>query len=356
MQITHRIVSILLMGFVVASASANETINRKRDKAVSGEVTAVSKTDVTIKVTSPKADTLKIPANEIVSIDWTGDAPDLKVARQDENGLRLQKAFDGYLKSQGASKANNPAAKADLEFVIARVTAKMALTDPARLDDAVKKLEDFQRKNGDHYRLYEGIYLLGQLYSAKKDAAKARQTFEQLAKAPWKETQMVSRIAVGRLLLSESHFDEAAAEYEAVIALPAEGPLEVSARQEAMLGKGRILIAQKKYDEALGLFKDVIGNAPSDDAKVNAEAYLRQGDCYREQGNDKEALISYLHVYLLFASEKSMQAEALYRLSPLFDKVGRKDRAEEVREILRSEFESSEWAKLLKSPATTNAN
>ena len=153
MHFKHLLATALLIVFVVNSALANETINRKREKQISGEVTAVSKTEVTIKVTSPKADTIKVPANEIVSIDWTGDAPDLKVARSDENGLRLQKALDGYLKSQGSSKSNERAAKADLEFAISRVTAKMALSDPAKLDDAIKKLEDFRSKNGDHLSL-----------------------------------------------------------------------------------------------------------------------------------------------------------------------------------------------------------
>ncbi|MBS0261438.1 MAG: tetratricopeptide repeat protein [Planctomycetes bacterium] len=352
----HPLAIALLIGLGVHSVQANETINRKRDKPVSGEVTAVSKTEVTVKVTSPKADTLKIPANEIVSIDWTGDSPDLKVARQDENGLRLQKSLDGYVKSQGATKATNPAAKADLEFAIARVNARMALQDPAKVDDAIKKLEDFRSKNGDHYRFYEGVYFLGQLYSAKKDAAKARQTFEQLAKAPWKESQMASRIAVGRLMLSEGKLDEAATEYDAVIAVQADGPLEVSARQEAMLGKSRIMITQKKFDDALKLLDEVITKAPADDTKVNAEAYLRQGDCLREQGNDKDALLAYLHVDVLFRAEKAMHAEALYRLSQLFEKLGQKPRAEEARELLRSEYDSSEWAKLLKAPANAPTN
>src|SRR5713101_4985588 len=183
---------MIAMALVVSPARANETINRKRDKPVSGEVTGVTKTEVTIKVTSPKADTLKIPANEISSIAWTGEAPDANVARKDEEGLKLQKAIDGYQKSLAASKSTDKAAKSDLEFGIARASAKLALSDPAKLDDAIKKLEDFRSKQSDHYRFYEAIYYLGRLYAAKKDFVKAKVTFEQLGKAPWKETQMVS--------------------------------------------------------------------------------------------------------------------------------------------------------------------
>jgi tetratricopeptide (TPR) repeat protein len=351
------VVPSALLAFVIAvsPALANETINRKHgEKSLAGEVTGVSKTEVTLK-SSSKGETIKVPANEIVSIDWTGDPPDLKVARSDENGMRLQKAVDGYQKSLAATKATDKAAKADLEFAIARTTAKMALSDPAKVDDAIKKLEDFRTKQSDHYRFYEAVNYLGQLYAAKKDFIKAKVTFEQLGKAPWKETQMASRIASGRLLLAENKLDEAAVEYEAVIAIQPEGPLEESVRQEAVLGKSRIMIAQKKYDDALKLLGEVIAKAPADDVKVNAEAFLRQGDCLREQGNDKDALLAYLHVDVLFRSEKAIHAEALYRLSQLWDKVGQKARGEEARDLLRSEYESSEWARQLKAPAATGA-
>jgi tetratricopeptide (TPR) repeat protein len=342
--------------FTVSPALANETIKLKRgEKNLVGDVTAVSKDEVTIKSSGPKGEITKVPASDIVSIDWTGDSPDLKVARNDENGLRYQKALDGYQKSLAASKATDKAAKADLEFVIARTIAKMALGDPAKVEDAIKKLDDFRSKNGDHYRYYEALNYLGQLYAAKKDYIKAQVTFEQIGKAKAKETQMAARIASGKLLLTQNKLDDAAAEYEAVISLKAEGAAEESVRQEAVLGKSRIMIAQKKFDDALKLLEEVIAKAPADDVKVNAEAFLRQGDCLREQGNDKDALLAYLHVDVLFRSEKAVHAEALYRLSQLWDKVGQKARGEEARELLRSEYESSEWAKQLKAPASTSA-
>jgi tetratricopeptide (TPR) repeat protein len=133
--------------------------------------------------------------------------------------------------------------------------------------------------------------------------------------------------------------------------MQAEGSVEESLRQEAVLGKARVMIGQKKYDEALKLLEEVIAKAPADDAKVNAEAYLRQGDCLREQGNDKDALLAYLVVDVLFSSERTYHAEALYRLSSLWDRVGNKGRAEEARDRLKSDYEGSEWTKQLKAPA-----
>src|SRR4029077_6338131 len=96
--------------------SAAETITRKRDKQISGEVSRVSTTEVTVKVKTPKEDTIKVPANEIQSIAWTGDTPDVGLARNNENGGKYQLAIDGYQKALQAGKATNALAKADLEF------------------------------------------------------------------------------------------------------------------------------------------------------------------------------------------------------------------------------------------------
>ena len=336
-----------------APAAAAETITRKRDKQISGEVSGVSKTEVTVKVKTPKEDTIKVPANEIQSIAWTGDTPDVGLARNNENGGKYQLAIDGYQKALQAGKSANAFAKADLEFGIARASAKLALGEPSKLDDAIKKLDDFRKSQSDHYRFYEAVNYLGQLYSAKKDFLKAKVAFDTLGKAPWKEYQMAAKIASGRLLLHENKLDEAAAEYEAVVAMKPEGSVEESQRQEALLGKAQILIAQRKYDDSLVLLDEVIKNAAGDDSKVNAEAFLRRGDCLREKGDDKDALLAYLLVDVMFASEKPQHAEALYRLVPLWDKVGKKDRADDARDRLKSDYDYTDWAKQLKAPAAS---
>ena len=47
----------------------------------------------------------------------------------------------------------------------------MALADPKQLDAAVKLLEEF--KSRDHYRHYDAVELLGELYLVQKDFIKA---------------------------------------------------------------------------------------------------------------------------------------------------------------------------------------
>lgn len=339
---------VFLAALVGREAFANETINRKREKALSGEVAGVSKTEVTIKVKTPKEETIKVPANDISSIDWTGQPAETKMAFSDENGGRFQRAIDEYQKALASNKASNPLLKVDLEFGIARVMAKIALADPSKSDEAIEKLDRFRRSQGDHYRYYDAIRLLAELYTAKRDAVKARVSIDTLARAPWKDYQSAAKIASARLFLTENKFDEAAAEYESVVSAPAEGAAEEAQRQEAIIGKTRVLIGQKKYDDAIKLLDEIIAKAPADEVKLNAEAFLRRGDCLREQGNDQDAVLEYLKVDVLFASDKPAHAEALFRLAELWGKVGRKERADEARDRLKTEYEGSEWARELK--------
>lgn len=353
-----RSIATLAVAAIVLAACAPiraaETVARKHEKALTGEITDISKTEVTIKVKSPKDETVVVPANEVQSISWTGESPEANLARGDETGGRYQRAIDNYTKALAGSKSSNALARTELEYGIIRSGARLALTDPARMDEAIKKLDEFRSKQSGHYRYYDAVALLGQLYLAKKEFGKAQTTFDLLARAPWKDAQTAARIAIARLMQAENKLDEALAAYEAVVAQSADGGADASQRQEALLGKSRVLISQKKFDEAQKLLQDVIKEADAEDAKVQAEASVRLGDCYRELGQDKDALLAYLRVEVLFSSEKALEAEALFHLTRLFEKVGQKGRAAEVRDKLEGdEFKNSEWARQLKAPAAS---
>lgn len=348
------IAALVLMALAVQGwpVRAAETVTRKHEKPLSGEVSEVSRTEVAVKVKSPKDETIRVPANEVQAISWTGEPPDANLARSDDAGGKYQRALDGYQKSLQTSKASNPLSKVDLEYGIARATARLALADDALIDDAIKKLEEFRNRQPEHYRYYEAVGLLGQLYLTKKDFVKARSAFDTLAKAPWKESQWAAKIATGKLMAADNHPNEAIAAFDAVIGEAAQGQAEETQRQEALLAKSRILIAQQKYDEAHQLLRKVIDEADAEDVGVIAEAFVRSGDCLREQGKTKDAILEYLRVPLLFPSEKALHAEALFQLTRLFEKAGDKARAAEFRERLEGdEFKNTEWTRQLKRPA-----
>jgi tetratricopeptide (TPR) repeat protein len=328
---------------------AAETILRKNDKPVAGDVAAVSKTEVTVKVRGAKEETLAIPANAVISIAWSGEASDAGLARSDEAGGRFQKAIDGFKKALQAGKSSNPLAKTELEYMIVRAQARQALAEPSGLDAAIKALDEFRAK--DHYRHFEAVELLGQLYLARKDFVQAQTAFDALGRAPWKETKLSAKVALGRVHEAQGKFDDAMAAFEAVINDSAEGPLQEAQRQAAMLAKARVLLVRKNADEALKLLAAIAEQADADDHHLLAEVYLRKGDCLREKGQDKDAVLAYLYVELLFSSERAAHSEALFQLARLWEKIGQKTRAEDAKARLEREHPGSAWLAQLKAPA-----
>ena len=87
--------------------------------------------------------------------------------------------------------------------------------------------------------------------------------------------------------------------------------------------------------------------ASPEDTRVQAEAYLRQGDCLRAQGNAKEAILAYLHIPVLFSSEGDLHAESLHHLVTLWEEVGKPERAADARQELETRYPDTEWAKKL---------
>lgn len=352
MKRSDRIVVLsVVVALVTSQVFAVDVIRRKSDgKAVSGTVQDNKKDGLTIIPAVGAKTPVKVPANDIASVTWTGEPPGvMNAARTQEANGNFAGAIENYAKAADAAKSPSPGLKADLDYFPARATAKLAIADPTKLDDAIKLLSAFKTKNSDNYNYYDCIHLLGELQLTKKDTAGAKANFELLEKAPWNETKIAAQTALGRILLAEGKTDEALKAFDAVAAAPAEGDAEKSRQLEALVGKSRCLIATNKYDDALKVIDDVITKAPEDDARVQAEAYLRQGDCLLAQGKEKEALLAYLHVDVLFENETAVHAESLFRLAGLWAKSGRPDRAAEARGKLESDYPNSEWAAKVKS-------
>jgi tetratricopeptide (TPR) repeat protein len=349
-----KIVSLALAA-VMLSVAADSTLaidviqRRSTSTKGQGEITAISKTEVTLKPRT--GDAVAIPANDIVQIDWTGEPAGLKLARSDESGGRLQKALDSYNKLLGDIKSETPNLKVDVEFAIDRTIAKQALADPAKQDDAIKRLEEFRAKHGESYHFYTGLNLLGQLYLAKNDAAKAKSVYEALSQSPFNDAKMAAKIAGARLSLLENNPAAALPAFEAVSQMKADNPAEASKVQEAKLGIAQCLQLQKEYDKAIALLEKVIEDLPAEEAAIQAEAYLRQGDCLEASGKPKDALLAYLHVDVLFPAEKVRHAEALYHLAKLWGVVQQPERAADAADRLATEYPNSPWTQKVKAPA-----
>ncbi|WP_166821347.1 tetratricopeptide repeat protein [Thalassoroseus pseudoceratinae] len=347
------VVATLIAGAVLTGAfsvQAADTVYLKGsgNERKTGTITSETATElvVTSGVGSLKK-TYKIPANEVDRVDFEEEPLRLQIVRGNEGQGKLDDALAGYQEMLGEVKPDNEIVRTDIEFLIGRTLAKMAKADPSKIDEAITKLEAFQTAHPNSFRYFPATSWLADLYIAKGDGVKADATLSKLANSPWEDYKMSAKISQGRLLLKQNQIPQAQAQFQAVVDANATSDIEKARRFEAMLGLATTLQRQNQADAAAKMLTEVIDQAATDDTKTLAEAFLRKGDTLLASGKKKDALIAYLHVDVLFNQEKDLHAEALYRLSSLWNEVGKPERAADSRAQLGSLYGNSEWAKKL---------
>lgn len=339
--------SALLLSVAARHASADAIYRTGGQSAVTGDVTESTKTELTIKPKTKPAET--IPANEIERVEWTEDPQGLNLARGDESRGLFDKALEAYKSALAAAPANKALLKTEIEFLIARTTGKKALAQQAGLDEAIQSLEAFRTANSKYFRYFEVTQLLGKLHTAKGDGVSARGTYQALAEAPWNDYKMAAKIGTARVDLKENNVAAAQSAFEEVIATAPTTDADKARRFEAMLGKAVCQVKQQQYAPAVKVLDEVIEKAPAGDTALLAEAYVRKGDSYREQGQSDDALLAYLHLDVIEAlsRHKEFHAEALYHLTKLWNDAGRSDRAGDATARLQALYPESNWTKQL---------
>jgi len=339
---------LTLIALPFSSARSADIVFRKGSTArIGGQVKSQSKTELVIMAGPGNNKEERIPANEVQRVEWDGEPATMKLARSAEERGNLQDALSKYLEVQGELEASQTNLKADLEFLIARVNARLAKANPAKIDEALSQLQAFQKAHANSFRSYDALLLLGETYLAKNDYANAEPAFKQLEQAPWEDYKMASQIAQGRLLLRKDDVASAQQLFQSVASQPAETEAEKARQYEARLGMATCLQRQNQFEKAAAELDQIIKQAPASDTKTMGEAYLRKGDNLLAAGQKKDALLSYLHVDILFSGEKDLHAEALYHLSTLWNEVAQPGRAADARAKLSTDYPNSEWAKKL---------
>lgn len=332
-------------------ADAAQLTKKGQKTPIVGDIQKITRTEVTIKPKTKDAEV--VPVNEIQRLQFSDEPALLNSARTQEDKGSLGVALESYTKMLADPKSSAPDLKADIEYLIARTTARQALADPSKRDDAIKRLDAHRKAHGDSFRYFEACDFLGQVQLAKGDFAAAKEAYDALEQAPWSDYKMAAKIGNARIQFRQGQFGPALEGFNAVVAMPGTSESEVSRKNEALLGKASCLQQQAQYDDAIKALDEVIEKVSPEDKRVQAEAYLRQGDCLQQKNKNKEALFAYLHVDVLYRQETAAHAEALYNLAKLWKVLGQAGRGEDAQQELQKEYPNSEWAK--KAPAATTA-
>jgi tetratricopeptide (TPR) repeat protein len=344
-----RLSGLVLCLLAAAPAAAIDTVTRKStDKAAIGEIDSVSRTEVVVKprVGSPTT----VPANDIVDVDWDAAPPSLKLGRSQESSGQFDLALKSYQQAVTDNQSSNANVRGEIEFSLARVTARVALGDPARLADATTKLTEFAERFRDHYRYFDAQLLLGDLALAGNNAPAAEAVFDVLLTAPWADYQMAGNIGKGRILFARDDISGAKQAFDAVAVQTPRTAAETSRKLEAMLGQAKCLQKQGQHADAVQILDQVVQETSVDNTRLQAEAYVRQGESYAAMGDKtKEAIRSYLFVDVVsaLAQQTDFHAEALYHLAQLWPAAGHQERGVEASARLEQLYPNSAWARKL---------
>jgi len=337
---------ICLLGLLSAPSFAIDIITRKSaDNRLSGEVTAVSKSEITLKPqTGPD---VKIPANDVAEIEWDGAPATMRGAQGQERNGNYEEAIKSYQAVLDELPVTANYVRTDLQFFIARSLAKLAFANNDRLVEAVTRMKSFTDRNADSFRYYEALDLLGRLQLAAGNYAEAEAAFTKIEQSQFDDWKLAAKSSKARVQLAQGQVDQAISGFDSVINSPAKDDASKQRQLEAMLGKATALNQKNQFDQALTLLSDVIAKIDEDNARLQAEAQVHRGTALLGQGKNQEALMAFLLVDILFSSQQDYHAESLYHLNKLWPTVGQPGRAEEARGTLETEYPNSPWTKKL---------
>lgn len=321
--------------FLLAGAAwSQDTVTPVSGAPLLGEVTAVTRLEVTLK---QGATTKSLPVRDVRFIFFQGEPTMLRTARTAVQAGRFEDALQTLARIDVAQIQRKPIVQ-DVEFYKAYCQARLAMLAGGDVQKAFQDLYNFARTNPESYHFLEVCEVIGDLLVSAGKAAESRPFYEQVASAPWPDYKLRAGVAVGRALLAEEKPQEALTRFEQALAIEAQGPEADALRAAATLGKGRSLAATGKADEGVALIQSVISSADAEPVDLHALAYNALGEAYRKAGKDDDALMAYLHVDVLYFSSPREHIEALRNLIDLWDKRQKPDRAEQARQTLRERY------------------
>lgn len=335
---------ILLAGSAPASA-IDTVIRRSTERPAAGTIDSVSRTEIVVKPSI--GEPVVVPANDVVEVQWEAAPPSLSRGRTQEASGQFDLALASYQEAATESAGANANLRADIQFRIARVQAQLAFGDPEQLPAAMQQLKAFVENQRDHYFFYDAQLLLGEVGLAADDAATADSAYQTVLRSPWNDYQMAAQIGAARILFARGDVAGAKSGFDAVVAANAASTAEVSRRLEAMLGQAMCLQHGGDHADAVEILDRVVKESAAGDTRLQAEAYLRQGESLVAVGEDpKQAIMAYLHIDVVpsLAQESDLHAQALYHLSQLWSSVGQPGRAAEAAGRLQQQYPNSEWS------------
>jgi tetratricopeptide (TPR) repeat protein len=326
---------------IVAHGQAVDRVTTNRG-VVSGEIIATTPEKVVVKQAA-RGQT-EVDATAIRSIAFAGEPSELAQARSSLAGQRFADAQQALAKVNRAT-VTRAAIQQEIDYYQALSAARLALAGQGAVDEAGKLMYRFLTEHGTSYHYYEACEVLGDLLTHRGDHDKAEIYYRKLAAAPWAETKAKSSLLSARALQAQG---KAAAALKQLSDLP-QAKIDSPAAQEQQalvtMLRAVCLADTGQADAGIELLSNLITATSPEAAKLQALAHNALGTCYLKAGKTKDALLAFLTVDVLYNALPEPHAEALSHLVPLWEAIGKADRAREARKLLDQRYPNSRWAR-----------
>lgn len=333
---------------MVALSIASSAWSQSRDRiflskggaAPAGTITERTKDQVVIETSTGKIQ--NYPTNDIVRIVFDGEPTQLSRAK-DSLGQGQYEQAAKELSEVAVSSLTSEDMKEDYYFYKFYLDGSLALIGRGNPDQASKALLQWAAKYRNSHNFYKASEMLGDLALANGTPDQAVRFYAVLTNTGFPDLRFRGNFLQGKSLMLSGKYAEAIEKLNSVAQEKVADPELLKLQKLAAVTAIRCEAATGNIADALQKLESMVAQGDSTDSVLFAELYNAIGGIFLSQNNDYEALLSYLKIDMMYATQTEPHAEALYHLSKLWEKVGDPLKATDAKARLAKLYPTSPW-------------
>ncbi len=334
---------VSLSWLTLAHAQKADTIFPIDGTAIRGRVSEVTR--LAIRFNAQGKDQ-QLWASDVRAISFGGEPLALRQARDFLEENQLEQA-EQAMQRVSLEDLDRLELKHEYAYVRAMLKVRQAESGVGDAASAARELLGFLKNAKESFHYFSAMRSLGDIAMQMGSYDNAAKYYSGLAAAPWPAYKITADVLQGDALRAAGPQNNAAAiaKYDAAIALAATTAAMERLKALAIAGKAASAAEMGEAATSIATLEELIADNDDSDSELFAKLYNALGDCYRANGSPSDAALAYLHVDLLFNRDASTHAESLFRLSQIWGELGKPARAAEARNLLKTRYASTAWAK-----------
>ncbi len=326
---------LLVCAAAAGDIRAADQVTRIHDGVtLRGRLTVLTASKIELERSNGEKETFR--PDEVRDVRFDREPSVLQRIRSNIRTEAWETAQESLKKAMAEYSGGDRRVAAEMDYLKARILAGRAEQSQESVSAAVEALQRFRTLHPNHYRSDEATILLAGLLK-DSDPDQAATLLETVRQSPSVRFALQAGLLLGQIDLARERYEQAETAFGGVIhdiENGESGEKDSNAARilyTARIGQAACLRHQNRPEDALKQLQQVVADVPEELVDIAARAWLDIGACHQDAGRDKDALLAFLHVDLLYASAKAEHAKALNQLIELWEKTGHPDRARDAR-------------------------